>query len=439
MNADARVWCCEFELSGTGGLESVVPRAAEPVARVLVRLHGEPIGYVTVKAPAHADDLGALLDAVWLELAPAIQAHLRSEAIEAPAGSRVPPAAGHCPNAIEPDALVSVVVCTRDRAQMLEHCLDRLAMVSYPAVEFIIVDNAPSDESTRAVVQRITARDPRFRYEREPRPGLSCARNRGLAAARGAYVAYTDDDVSVDRRWVHGVVKGFRRRPDVWCVTGLVCTASITNAAESYFDARTASWSARCTPQLFDMSPGSRRGALYPYSAGIFGTGASFAFKRRVLNELGGFDEALGAGTRTRGGEDLDAFVRILRAGGAIAYEPAALVWHHHRADAASLSRQMYGYGTGLAAFLTKLLVQRSTRSAVLSRIPVGLAKMGRIRLDTGKRLSAGTTAPPGMLRREFAGYLAGPLLYARARRGVRRGGPATAHRHLPAAPDKVR
>jgi GT2 family glycosyltransferase len=422
-DADARVWCCELELSGTGGLESVVPRTAEPVARVLVRLHGEPIGYVTVEAPAHADDLGALLEAAWHELAPAIRAHLRIEGIPAadvPAGSRVPPAAGRCPNAIESDALVSVVVCTRDRAAMLAHCLDRLATVSYPAVEFIVVDNAPSDE-------------------REPRPGLSRARNRGLTAARGRYIAYTDDDVSVDRHWVHGIVKGFQRRPDVWCVTGLVCTASITNAAESYFDARTASWSTRCMPQLFDMSPGSRRGALYPYSAGIFGTGASFAFRRQALTELGGFDEALGAGTRTRGGEDLDAFVRILRAGGAIAYEPAALVWHHHRADAASLSRQMYGYGTGLAAFLTKLLVQRSTRSAVLSRIPTGLARIGRIRLDTGKRLSAGTTAPRGMLRREFAGYVAGPLLYAQARRSVRRTGTATAHLDPASAPDTAR
>lgn len=441
-DAGRGVWCCEFELSGTGGLESVVPRTDEPVARVLVRLHGEPIGYVTVEAPAHAGDLSVLLGVAWHELSPAIRAHLRAEgrsAAEVTAGSRVPTAAPGCPNAVESDALVTVVVCTRDRAAMLEPCLERLAAVSYPAVEFIVVDNAPSDESTRAVVQRFAAWDPRIRYEREPRPGLSCARNRGLAAARGTYIAYTDDDVSVDPHWVHGVVRGFQRRPDVWCVTGLVCTASITNAAESYFDARTASWSARCTPQLFDMSPASRRGALYPYSAGIFGTGASFAFRRQILDELGGFDEALGAGTRARGGEDLDVFVRILRAGGAIAYEPAALVWHHHRADAASLSRQMYGYGTGLSAFLTKLVVQRSTRSAVLGRIPTGLVKIARIRLDTGRRLTAGTPAPRGMLRREFAGYVAGPLLYAQARRRVRRGGPATVHRDPAPAPGPAR
>src|SRR3712207_7943540 len=56
------------------------------------------------------------------------------------------------------------------------------------------VDNAPTDDSTRRVVQAVAEADPRFRYVREPRPGLSCARNRGLAEARGEVLAYTDED-----------------------------------------------------------------------------------------------------------------------------------------------------------------------------------------------------------------------------------------------------
>src|SRR5689334_24417701 len=60
-------------------------------------------------------------------------------------------------------------------------------------------------------------------------------------------------------------------------------------------------------------------------------SGASFGFARQALADLGGFDTALGAGTATGGGEDLDIFVRVLRSGGAIAYEPSALVWHQDR------------------------------------------------------------------------------------------------------------
>jgi GT2 family glycosyltransferase len=416
------LWCGEFELSGASEPTGVTTYAGQPSSRLLVRLHGEPIGYVTVVAPFFADGMLALVSTIWDELHGAIRAHLRKECLapaDVPTGTRPPAATEQCPDRLVVADVVSIVVCTRDRAATLAPCLERLAAIAYPAVEIIIVDNAPTDNSTLKVVMERQARDPRFRYEREDRPGLSYARNRGLAAARGTYLAYTDDDVAVDPYWVHGIVKGFRRRPDVRCVTGLVCTAAITNDAEAYFDARTPAWSSRCAPQMFDLTPGSRPNFLYPYLTGTFGTGASFGFVRAALADLGGFDTALGAGTATGGGEDLDIFVRVLRSGGAIAYEPSALVWHHHRADDASLARQMYAYGTGMTAYLTKLLLQRSTGLEVLSRVPAGLLEIVRIRRTTGIRMTTPGTGTRRLFRREFAGYLAGPVLYARARRAA--------------------
>ena len=418
--APTGVWCCEFELSSDGPPSSVVPVRGEPEMRVLVRLHGEPVGYVNLPCSGSAADVWQIRRAVWQEFGDVVAAHLAAEDMPMPATpDRLPTATPACPNHVTGDDLVSVVVCTRDRSASLPACLDRLAAIEWPAVEFVIVDNAPSDDSTAILLRRYAAADPRFRYVRESRPGLSWARNAGLVAARGRYLAYTDDDVAVDSRWVHGLMRGFRRRPDVACVTGLVCTAAITNAAEAYFDARLSSWSTRCRPQLFDMSTPERQGVLYPFSAGVFGTGASFAFDRARLARLGGFDEALGAGTATRGGEDLDVFVRMLLDGGAIAYEPSAVVWHHHRADEQSLLRQMYGYGTGLTAYLTKLLLHRSTRLQVLRRVPAGVLKIAQIKRQTEERLTDTIAAPSGAVRREFAGYLAGPVLYARARRAV--------------------
>jgi glycosyltransferase involved in cell wall biosynthesis len=318
------------------------------------------------------------------------------------------------------DAFGTVVVCTRNRAESLADCLARLRALTYPHLEVVVVDNAPSDDSTRRAVEAIAVLDDRFRYVRELRPGLSRARNRGLAEARGAYVAYTDDDVAVDPDWVQGLVKGFQRRSDVGCVTGLVCTAGITGAAERYFDARTASWSSRCETQEFDIEGTGSPNPLYPYSPGIFGTGANFAFDRVLLEDLGAFDAALGAGTLTRGGEDLDIFVRILRSGHAIVYEPAALVWHHHRADRAALLQQLFGYGTGLAAFMTKCLADPETRGEVVRRVPLGLRRISGIRAQTRERLGDGAERPGGALLREFAGFAAGPVLYLRARRAVR-------------------
>lgn len=423
------LWCCSFELAGGGGVEAGVPWTPDLTSsRVLVRLHGEPMGYLPAEVTAGAVDVADLVRRSWSTFEPAITAHLSAEGVDGHPGVRPAAAGDRCPNRSVVDGPVSVIVCTRNRAEFLAVCLQGLTTLSYPLLEFVIVDNAATDDSSRTVVESFMATDPRFRYAAEPRPGLSRARNRGVAAATGDRLAFTDDDVVVDPGWIDGLLRGFRRRPDVGCVTGLAVTASVTTAAEAYFDARTSSWSTRFDPETFDLSAEQRRdrGPLYPYSPGVFGTGACCAFDRRLVLDLGGFDETLGAGAITRGGEDLDMFLRIVRAGRSIAYEPAALVWHHHRGDDAGLLKQMFGYGSGLSAFMTKLLVQAPTRGELLRRIPRGLAKMTRIRSDTARRLDDGISAPKGALIREFAGFAAGPALYWRA---VRDGRPPAGHR----------
>ncbi|MDT7616548.1 MAG: hypothetical protein QOF00_3995 [Pseudonocardiales bacterium] len=421
------MWCCETELSGDGTIRSVAPHEPDLVtARVLVRLHGEPLGYVTLPAADGDVDRHHLLKTVWEQWGDDVNGHLAAEGVPALTGLdiedlAVPAAGPGCSNHVEPDESVSVVVCTHNRSGILVRCLAGLKALTYPKLEIVIVDNAPSDGSTRAVVEEVMASDDRFRYVVEPRAGLSYARNKGLAEATGTLLAYTDDDVSVDPGWIEGLVRGFRRRPDVGCVTGLVCTASVSTSAEAYFDARAASWSTRPRPEIFDMHGARRAGALYPYSAGIYGTGANFAFDRAFLTAIGGFDEALGAGARTRGGEDLDAFVNTLLEGRAIAYEPSAVVWHHHRAGREDLLRQLYGYGTGFAAFITKTIANPATRWDVVQRVPQGLAKMVRIQSDTREALGEEVESPRGAALVEFAGYAAGPFLYWRARRDNRR------------------
>ncbi|WP_369130478.1 glycosyltransferase family 2 protein [Modestobacter roseus] len=415
-------WCCELDLADAAPPHGVVPLGAHGLARALVRLHGEPLGYLTAPVGPHGVDEAALRARARTVFAEAIADHLDAEglavaAVDVPAGAPLPPAAAGCPNHVASDIRVTVVVCTRDRAAVLAGCLERLRALTHPNLEILVVDNAPTDDSTRAVVAAARERDDRVRHVVEPRPGLSAARNRGLAEARGAVLAYTDDDVAVDPDWVQGVLRGFGRGPAVACVTGLVCTAAVDTPAEEYFDARTALWSTRCTPELFDLAEHRRDDPLYPYAPGLFGTGANLSFDRQVLLDLGGFDEALGAGTLTRGGEDLDVFVRVLRAGHGIAYEPAAVVWHHHRADDAALLRQLYGYGTGLSAYLTKCLLQGGTRGEVLRRVLPGLRRRRRIAVETGERLGGGSgRAPAGAARRELLGVAAGPVLYLRAR-----------------------
>jgi hypothetical protein len=77
-------------------------------------------------------------------------------------------------------------------------------------------------------------------------------------------------------------------------------------------------------------------------------------FRRELLRELGGFDEALDTGAPLPGGGDLDAFYRVLNAGRALVHEPRMLVFHQHRSEHAALRRQMWSWGLGLMAYVQK-------------------------------------------------------------------------------------
>lgn len=404
MNALALpVFCTEADLGSVPFEEPVVPAGAASV-RVLVRRDGHPLGFVDlpVTAPRTRE---------------ALVAGLSPEARAALARPPADPPLGEAPASER----LSVVVCTRERPETLRQCLEALRLLRYPDLEIVVVDNAPRSDETQQVVEAFRAEDPRFRYERESRPGLSRARNHGLRSATGDVVAFTDDDVRVDPLWLHGLVQGFSRRADVTLVTGIAAAAALDSPLEAYFDDRVA-WATVRPPQVYDMTGARGPGALYPFAAGMFGAGANFAVRRDRMVELGGFDENLGAGAPTRGGEDLDAFVRVLLGGGAIAVEPAAVVWHHHRSELAALQSQMYGYGTGLTAFYAKLLADRRTRGALLKVVPHGLLKLARTVLGSRTRGSStssavgGQTAPKGLMVRELLGMAAGPALYWRAR-----------------------
>lgn len=417
-----RIWVGEVEL-GTSLAPSSVSRrldAADSSARLLVRLHDRLVGFVDVGVACGEVTPGAVWAAVRSQLGAPLLRHLDADGLTMPVQPPVEGIGGteHC--SITPgdqgQDLMSVVVCTRDRPVILAACLARLRELAYDHVEIIVVDNAPSTDETWRCYEQLVGGDSRFRYVCEPTPGLSTARNRGLAEATARFVAFTDDDVKVDRRWLEAIRAAFARDPSSGCVTGLVPPAELDDPSQQFFDRR-YSWAAGLEPRVFDLADHRDESALYPYSAGIFGTGANFAVDRELFIRLGGFDEALGAGSPAGGGEDLDAFVRILRAGRSIVYEPSAIVWHVHRAGTRALRRQLFYYGVGLTAFLTKYMVDVRTAGEIVARLPHG-ARRG-VRIWTSAEI--GSPAPRMLVVAEVAGMLAGPFAYLRGRLRLRR------------------
>ncbi len=208
----------------------------------------------------------------------------------------------------------SVVLSTRDRPERLARCLSSLLALQYPSYEVIVVDNAPSTSATADFIQQRYADEPKIRYVREDRPGLSAGRNRGIVGARGGIIAFTDDDVVVDAYWLAGLVQGFSVTENVACVTGLILPLELETAAQLWFE-EFGGFNKGFIRRVFYRRRGREDGPLYPFTAGGLGTGAAMAFTAKFLREERGFDLALGAGSRTGGGEDLVAFFRVIMRG----------------------------------------------------------------------------------------------------------------------------
>lgn len=389
------VWTSEVEATACPeGLEAPA-REGSPYrrARILVRVGGEPRGFAMLDLDS-AGRIGAedLRRAVDREVAQ------RDIACDSTALADV----------ATPRA--TVVICTRDRPESLRTALGSLLTCDYPQLEVVVVDNAPRTDATRRVIAELA--DPRVRCVVEPRPGLSRARNRGVAEATGDIVAFTDDDVVVDSLWLRALVRGLGRRETVGCVTGFVTAAELDTPAQQYFE-RKVGWSDDFVPRLYDLDENRVDVPLYPYVAGTFGAGANFAVVSEALATVGGFDEALGAGSPAKGGEDIDYFLRLVLAGYAIAYEPAAIVWHTHRRDFSALREQLDGYGSGLSAFLFKHLLDARTAGDILRRGLPGLKRMRALR----QRGRADGRDHMHLWRTELSGFATGPMRYLRGRR----------------------
>src|SRR5690606_32133460 len=147
-------------------------------------------------------------------------------------------------------------------------------------------DNAARTDATARVVERLG--DPRVRCVPEPVPGLSTARNAGVQAARHELIAFTDDDVVVDRYWLRAIARGFGRDSAVSCVAGLVPSGELRTAGQAYFETR-VSWAGSLAPRVVSMAMPPPDVPLFPLQVGRLGTGANFAVKKARVLDLGGF------------------------------------------------------------------------------------------------------------------------------------------------------
>jgi glycosyltransferase involved in cell wall biosynthesis len=296
--------------------------------------------------------------------------------------------------------MISVIIATRDRASLLALTLDALADQQYAGTfEVLVADNGSAD-TTRAVVEAAARRTPVF-YFREDRPGKSYALNTAVVAARGELIVLTDDDVLPSPGWL----AAYRRAFDE---TGADFAAG---RILPLWEAPPPPWMSPSLHGVLAIPDGgeSRLSLGHGLNTHIMPIGANMAVRRTLVERVGGWNTSLGKLHGTlRTGEDHEFALRLIEAGAAGVYEPAAVV--RHRVPAERLRRdyfQRWFHENG--AIVAAIERDHPTTDHYLLKVPrylwrraltdAGAAALARIKRDE-KRAAAAE-----MRLRWFAGY----------------------------------
>src|SRR5262245_37859431 len=214
-----------------------------------------------------------------------------------------------------PDCLLSIAICTFNRAAFLDEALRSFAAtdkLSDLPFELLVIDNNSGD-TTCSVVERWAARS-RFplRYVFEGKQGLSVARNRAIKEATGQWIWYVDDDVYFSPRWLEGALEGMRFFPQSSVLAGRI-RLTFEQAQPSWLPPSAFSYYGMTSfgdePRWLDLKE-------YP-------VGANTAFRRSVFNEVGLFREDLGRiADSLLSSEEMEMVIRLAKRGHKIGYVP---------------------------------------------------------------------------------------------------------------------
>jgi glycosyltransferase involved in cell wall biosynthesis len=337
-------------------------------------------------------------------------------------------AAGHDDTGALPS--VSVVVTTRGNPPSLEGCLRSVLQSDYDDFDVIVVDHGPPACDTPQMLVTQFPGERRLRYVEEAWSSSSMARNTALSQITATVVAFIDDDDLLDAQWIRRSVAALQTEDEVVCVTGRSASPQVLDATGFAFNLGAEGWERR----TYCRSDSANGHPVLSCTAGGLGAGASPVMLTHVARELGGFDVALGPATPACGGEHIDLLVRLLQRGYTISYEPTAIVWREHPARAEAHRRQIYRYGIGLGAMISKRIIAGPARLAWLQAIPAAI----RYSRNPAPQLNGDTLGryPMRLSWLMRLGMLLGPFAYlwsaflARARR---------LNRRQPAAPEPVR
>jgi glucosyl-dolichyl phosphate glucuronosyltransferase len=238
---------------------------------------------------------------------------------------------------------VSAVICSYNRARFIIDAVESIFRQDYDRslYEVIVVDNNSTDNTLQVLADyKDTHPEYNFRFVTEANQGVAYARNRCAQEAKGEIVAYLDDDSKAQPGWLKYITEFFDEHPDVYSIGGRIIP---------YFLTETPDWYSKYFFGLvgrFDQGNDVKRltGQRYP-------CGANMAFRKKVFEEIGYFNTALGrSGKGLLANEEKDIYMRILQHGEKVYYLPEVEVLHAVEAnkfDKDYVRRHSMGIGGG--------------------------------------------------------------------------------------------
>src|SRR3990170_901857 len=204
---------------------------------------------------------------------------------------------------------ISLIICTRNRIQLLKTCLQSIPQSSIDFHEVVVIDQSSDTANTEELLPIIN----NLRYIPTETQGLSWARNLGIKVSTGDIIAFTDDDCIMTDGWAEAIIKEFQRDPHIMAVYGRVLP---------FFNGLQPR--KMLAIQLNNQHQEYKK-LVNPWK---FQSGNNMALRREVFAEIGYFDELLGPGAELRNCDDADMAYRLLRHGLRVVYTPKAIIYH---------------------------------------------------------------------------------------------------------------
>ena len=226
----------------------------------------------------------------------------------------------------------TVALCTHNQADRLARTLADLALLEAPDApwELLVIDNGCRDGTPELLARHAWPGGWQVRVVREDKLGLSNARNRAVAEARGEYVIFMDDDETADSDWLCAYERLIRdKNPDAFG----------SRIRVLFEDMRPAWLKDELLGFLGELNRSDEIVPLIDPSTSFYG--GNFGVRKTICNTVGIFNAMLGRkGTDNTGGEEVDLYRRLLAGGFQVWWTPEAVIYH--RIQAAKLKRTYF-------------------------------------------------------------------------------------------------